>query len=257
MGTGAITGYVDVAQLVLYAFWAFFFALIFWLQRESKREGYPMVSDRPGRETVEGLLPMPRPKTYLLEGGGEVVTPRGGDRPAAPDATPIGAFPGASLVPNGDQLGSGMGPGTISNRHDHPERSFAGTLVLQPMRALTEFRVAERCTDPRGLPVLGADGEPGGTIRDIWIDGSDAIVRYLEADVPAAGGGTRRALVPLNFCRIGEDAVRVQALLGEQFAGIPGLREPDSVTLLEEEKITAYFGAGTLYATRERQEALL
>ena len=47
MGTGAITGYVDVAQLVLYAFWAFFFALIFWLQRESKREGYPMVSERP------------------------------------------------------------------------------------------------------------------------------------------------------------------------------------------------------------------
>jgi len=29
------------------------------------------------------------------------------------------------------------------------------------------------------------------------------------------------------------------------------------VTLLEEEKIMAYFGAGTLYATPERQEPLV
>ena len=46
METGAITQYVDVAQLVLYAFWAFFFGLIYYLQRESHREGYPMDSDR-------------------------------------------------------------------------------------------------------------------------------------------------------------------------------------------------------------------
>lgn len=41
METGAITQYVDVAQLVLYAFWLFFFGLIWYLQRESHREGYP------------------------------------------------------------------------------------------------------------------------------------------------------------------------------------------------------------------------
>ena len=29
MDTGAITQYVDVAQLVLYAFWIFFFGLIY------------------------------------------------------------------------------------------------------------------------------------------------------------------------------------------------------------------------------------
>ncbi|MFN9102251.1 MAG: photosynthetic reaction center subunit H, partial [Betaproteobacteria bacterium] len=29
MGTGAITGYVDVAQLVLYVFWIFFAGLIY------------------------------------------------------------------------------------------------------------------------------------------------------------------------------------------------------------------------------------
>ena len=46
METGAITGYIDVAQLVLYAFWIFFVGLIFYLRREDKREGYPLVSDR-------------------------------------------------------------------------------------------------------------------------------------------------------------------------------------------------------------------
>ena len=47
MGTGAITQYVDVAQLVLYVFWAFFAGLIYYLARENHREGYPM---DPGRE---------------------------------------------------------------------------------------------------------------------------------------------------------------------------------------------------------------
>ena len=43
MQTGAITGYIDVAQLVLYAFWFFFAGLIWYLRREDKREGYHRV----------------------------------------------------------------------------------------------------------------------------------------------------------------------------------------------------------------------
>ena len=31
MGTGAITQYIDVAQIVLYLFWIFFFWLVVWL----------------------------------------------------------------------------------------------------------------------------------------------------------------------------------------------------------------------------------
>ena len=34
-------------------------------------------------------------------------------------------------------------------------------------------------------------------------------------------------------------------------------RSPEEITLLEEEKIMAYFGAGTLYATPDRQEPLI
>jgi photosynthetic reaction center H subunit len=32
------------------------------------------------------------------------------------------------------------------------------------------------------------------------------------------------------------------------------IKNPEQITLLEEEKIMAYFGAGTLYATPQRQE---
>ena len=34
MPKGAITQYIDVAQVVLYVFWVFFFGLIFYLRRE-------------------------------------------------------------------------------------------------------------------------------------------------------------------------------------------------------------------------------
>ena len=39
-----ITSYIDVAQFALYAFWLFFAGLIFYLLRENKREGYPLVA---------------------------------------------------------------------------------------------------------------------------------------------------------------------------------------------------------------------
>jgi len=45
MGIGAITTSLDVAQLVLYAFWIFFAGLTYYLVRENHREGYPMDHD--------------------------------------------------------------------------------------------------------------------------------------------------------------------------------------------------------------------
>lgn len=35
----------DFAQIVLYLFWFFFIALVIYLRREDKREGYPLESD--------------------------------------------------------------------------------------------------------------------------------------------------------------------------------------------------------------------
>ncbi len=68
MQTGALTSYIDVAQLTLYAFWLFFAGLVYYLLRENKREGYPMIGDRPGTHP-EGWPGVPPPKTFLLADG--------------------------------------------------------------------------------------------------------------------------------------------------------------------------------------------
>jgi len=75
MPKGAITGYIDVAQIVLYAFWIFFAGLILYLRREDKREGYPLESERSSRVKVQGFPPMPSPKTFLLPHGGTYSAP--------------------------------------------------------------------------------------------------------------------------------------------------------------------------------------
>ena len=108
-------------------------------------------------------------------------------------------------------------------------------------------------TDPRGLPVIGADGEQAGTVRDLWVDKSEMMFRYIEVDLKSGGS----VLLPVNFSRIRKDGISVHAILAEQFAAVPKTRNPEQITLLEEEKIMAYYGAGTLYATPQRQEPLL
>lgn len=61
-----ITEHIDVAQVVLYVFWIFFFGLIYYLRREDKREGYPLESERSAHITVQGFPAMPEPKTKKL-----------------------------------------------------------------------------------------------------------------------------------------------------------------------------------------------
>ena len=45
---GNITGYIDLAQIMLYVFWIFFAGLIWYLVAEGHREGYPMESSSSG-----------------------------------------------------------------------------------------------------------------------------------------------------------------------------------------------------------------
>ena len=51
--------------------------------------------------------------------------------------------------------------------------------------------------------------------------------------------------------------IYVKSILAAQFAGVPALKNPDQVTKLEEDRITAYYGAGTLYAEPSRREPLV
>jgi photosynthetic reaction center H subunit len=256
METGSITQHIDVAQLVLYAFWAFFAGLIYYLLQENKREGYPLESDIAARTNAQGWPPMPKPKTYLLRNGESRTVPNNIRSPQTLAAEPVGKWPGAPLRPTGNPMLDGVGPGAYADRPDTPDTTVEGDARIVPLRAAPGFGVSSNDPDPRGLLVEGADGIEGGKVVDVWVDRAEMLFRYLELDV-SGKGGNRRVLLPINFTRITDKGVAVKSILGSQFAFVPGTRNPDQVTLLEEEKIMAYYGAGTLYAEPSRQEPLI
>jgi len=49
----------------------------------------------------------------------------------------------------------------------------------------------------------------------------------------------------------------VQSIRSDQFAQVPGLSNPDQVTLQEEDRISAFYGGGHLYAVPSRSEPLI
>jgi photosynthetic reaction center H subunit len=260
MEQGAITEYIDVAQIVLYLFWGFLAALVFYLRREDKREGYPLESERSGFVTVQGFPTIPGPKIFHLADGSQVMRPThdgGADRREI-RATPAAFWHGAPLVPIGDPMTSGVGPSSFAERTDVPDGTFRGLPRLVPLRSATGFHLEPTDPDPRGMEVIGADGVVGGQVRDVWVDQAECIIRYLEVEV-GDKAKKRNVLLPIALARIGGKArrVTVKSILAEQFARVPAHRRPDVVTRLEEDRICAFYAGGNLYATPARAEPLL
>jgi photosynthetic reaction center H subunit len=259
MSHAAITSYVDVAQIVLYIFWIAFFGLVYYLQRESKREGFPLENQTPsGRSwSSPGLVGMPTPKVYKTADGHEYHAPNLNVKPEKLNARYLNKFNGAPLDPVGNPLLAGVGPGSYAQRADRAEMTTHGQPLIVPLRALQNHGVAHQDKNPIGLPVMGADGHVAGRVVDLWLDRAEMVFRLIEIDVHLKGGVKRRALVPMNFCRIHRGAVTVKSILAHQFADVPSTKNPEQITMLEEEKIMAYYGAGTLYATPQRAEVWL
>lgn len=249
-----VANHFDLAQIALYLFWAFFAGLIYYLHRENKREGYPLITDRKNElRPALGFPAPPPPKTYLMPGGKKVVVDGRADT-RTPNATPVGVWPGAPLEPNGDPLLAGVGPSSYAERDDHPDLTVDGEPKIVPLRAAPAFFLEKRDPDPRGKPVKGADGKVAGVVKDAWIDKSEYIMRYYEV---ALAGSERTVLVPSNFARVNDRELRVHALMAHQFAGAPAIKNADTITLLEEDKLCGYFGGGRLYAEPSRQEPLI
>jgi photosynthetic reaction center H subunit len=256
MSYGIFSGHNDLAVWVLYAFWIFFAGLIYYLHRENKREGYPLVPDTGGRgKVVEGFPFTPSPKTFkLLNGSSIVVDGRPDTRPIAAKA--IAPWPGAPLEPTGDPMKDGVGPAAYAVRRDTADTLASGAHRLLPLRVATDFYPDPHDSDPRGMDVVGADGKVAGKVVDLWIDRAEYMMRYLEVEVAENG---RRVLLPAMFSDIkgSKGCVVVEALLARHFADVPGLKKPDEVTLLEEDMICGYYGGGTLYAVPSRSEPLI
>ncbi len=260
--TAAFTRYIDVAQLSLYIFWAFFAGLIFYLRREDKREGYPLTPEGVQRQTrgqVGVFPPIPAPKTFRTINNGVWQAPRAPmDGPIA--ARPAAAFPGAPLIPTGNPLVDGVGPASWVARSEKPDLTFEGDNRMVPMRHAHEYRVMSLSRDPHGWAVIGADGVVAGYVRDLWIDESESNVRYLEIELDQALAADRHhVLIPEPYVRYlrRQKRVSVRAILASQFADVPVLKHPDQITFREEDKLVAYFGGGALYATPARLGPLL
>ncbi len=255
METGAITGYIDVAQLTLYAFWLFFAGLIFYIRREDRREGFPLERDPGGQLHNPNELLMAKPKVFHRpHGAGTYTVPNNlrDRRPIA--AVRVGNWPGAPMVPTGDPLRDGVGPAAWAERDDRPDMTWDGKIRIVPMRADDHFLIASGDRDPRGLPVVSADRLIVGTVTDLWADRAEHLIRYIE--VETKDEVPRRILVPHNLARIHNDHVGVKSLMHRQFAGVPSIAAPEQITLLEEDKIMAYFTGGHLYADASRAEPL-
>ncbi|MEM1263875.1 MAG: photosynthetic reaction center subunit H [Pseudomonadota bacterium] len=251
MGIGSI----DLVEIIFTLFWLFFIGLIIYLQREAKREGYPMEHELANGLTAE--IPKtggPKPKTFVLPHGGTVTVPR------AVDSTPLHAepaarFPGAPLVPTGNPLLAGVGPGAYAARADETDKTLHNEDRIVPMRLASDFVVTKGDPDPRGMAVVADDGEVAGTVADLWVDRSEPMIMFYEVALPTG----KKVLAPAGFTRIkpSRGEIHVQSLHAHQFADVPALKSMDSITLLEEEKIYAYFAAGKLFADDERAEPLL
>jgi len=254
MQTGAITGYIDVAQIALYTFWLFFAGLIFYLRTEDKREGYPLITEREGH-FLQGFPVAPSPKTFLLPNGTTVFAPRIDPPQPTFDAQPVAGFPGAPMHPIGNPMLSGAGPSASALRADTPDQmqEVPGNRVV-PLRVATDHFLDDESPDPRGKEAIGADGVVGGIVSDLWIDRAETVIRYLEVTL-AAGPSV---LVPMPLANVdATGTVFVVSVLGSQFADAPNIASPDQVTLREEDRIQAYFASGHLYAEASRVEPWL
>ena len=271
--------YIDLAQLALYAFWFFFAVLIYYLHQESKREGYPLESERSDYTQQTGFPGLPDAKTYILpHGAGTQTVPNSNKDTRAIKARSMEPWAGAPLVPTGNPMLDAVGPGAYAERANTPDLTVAGTARIVPLRIAKDYHLETSDPDPRGMAVLGADGVVAGKVSDVWVDRSEALIRYLEVEV-----SQRRVLLPVNFANIetvktgaeilgmewmfnlvmpkqrtsADRRIQVSAIMGRHFADVPATASTDHVTRREEDRICAYYGAGTLYASPERAEPLI
>jgi photosynthetic reaction center H subunit len=244
-----LTESMDVAQVVLYVFWLFFFGLIFWLRREDRREGYPLETDTPRQIWPVSPILIPAPKTFILPHGGTATAPNfeRDTRPIAAERNPNGV--NAPLSPIGDPLLSGVGPASFAQRADIYETTREGHDLIIPMRVARDFAI-NAGPDPRGWNVVGADGKVAGVVTDLWVDRADVMVRYVEFELGAGG----RRLIPMTMLLLRRAARKVEvfALHSDQFVSVPVLKQPDRITVLEEEKVSAFYAGGRLYAEARR-----
>ena len=266
MNAAYIVGTFDVAELVFLLFFAFFLALVFYLNRESRREGYPLEDEETGKVHPVSLFDGDK-KVFKLPNGRGTYVPED----VARDDVNVPAVPGfrsagAPLVPTGDPMIDGMGPAAFANRAKYPDLTFDGRPRIVPIADSHELVVSPNDPQLIGWPVMAADKQMVGKVSDIWVDQAEHLIRYLEIETNTGkkvlapmmvatvhGNGLLEAILPIIQDK--PKFVEIDAITAAQFETVPALETAGIITRYEEDRIQAYFGGGYMYATPERSEA--
>ena len=265
MNAAYIVGSFDVAELAFWLFFFFFIGLVLYLNRESRREGYPLEDDVTGAVESMPLMTGPKKSFKLPHGRGTYVpedVPRDSLDVAAKQSFGGG---GAPYVPTGNAMKDGVGPAAYANRQDYPDLTFDGRNRIVPIADAHEIEIAPNDPDIVGWPVYDCNVELAGKVSDVWVDQAEHLIRYIEVETNAGD----KVLAPMAVTVVqgkgllqglGWDTpelIQIDAITKDQFADVPRLATAGQITRLEEDKIQAYYGGGYMYATPERSEPVL
>ena len=135
MNAAYIVGNFDVAELAFLLFFGFFVALVFYLNKESRREGYPLEEEEDGK-ILPGSLFDGEKKTFQLPHGRGTYVPEDVARDDV-NVPAVQSFraAGAPFVPTGDAMVDGMGPAAWANRAKYPDLTFDGRPRIVALRS--------------------------------------------------------------------------------------------------------------------------
>lgn len=242
-------GNFDMASLAIWLFWGFFACLIYYLQTENMREGYPLETEDGAAAPNQGPFPLPKQKTFKLrDGRGELTVPNGAREARELALARTATSDGFPHAPTGNPMVDGIGPAAWAPRRNIPELDGHGHNKIVPMAMSQGFHVAAG-RDPRGLAVQASDHAYVGRISDMWVDAPEQLVRYLEVTLDSGG----KRLIPMPMAKIMSDRVKITSIPSELFGSVPTTRSSTEVTLLEEDKISAYYAGGTMYAADRKK----
>lgn len=266
MNAAYIVGTFDVAELAFLLFFGFFIALVFYLNRESRREGYPLEDEDTGKIHPGSLFDAGKKSFQLPHGRGTYVPEDVARDDINVPAVPAFSAAGAPLVPTGDPMIDGMGPAAWANRSKYPDLTFDGRPRIVPIAQSHDLIVSPQDPQLIGWDVVAADKQVAGKVTDIWVDQAEHLIRYLEIETTSG----KKVLAPMMVALVHGNSllgkilpttndepeyVEIDAITAAQFENVPALETAGIITRYEEDRIQAYFGGGYMYATPERSEA--
>ena len=261
MNHAYIVGTFDVAELAFLLFFGFFIALVFYLNKESRREGYPLEDEETGKIHPGSLFDGDK-KSFQLPHGRGTYVPEDVARDDI-NVPAVQAFRGAGapFVPTGNPMKDGMGPAAWANRSKYPDLTFDGRPRIVPIAQSHELIVSPNDPELIGWPVMAADKQIVGKVSDIWVDQAEHIIRYLEVETTTG----KKVLAPMMVAAVQTkgffddkpELVEIDAITAAQFEDVPALETAGIITRYEEDRVQAYFGGGYMYATPERAEPWL